>query len=195
MRLWQIKTFTSVTTCAGIALLWLAWQTLNSPLPDLQARPIADPPTQSKAPQATEAPEQALPLTAVLERPLFRPDRRPFTVPIVEPVVVPTPPPEPPPQEPPPPPPPPQMEAVAAPVFPQIALRGIRLTGQIDAALLETPDFPQGKWSSVGTEFLGWRITLIEKDKVTFTSGETIHTLQLYVDNPTNAIGNPPQGP
>jgi hypothetical protein len=130
------------------------------------------------------------PLTVSISRPLFRPDRRPFVVsPIVPvpeslapvlpepaaPVLV---------EESVPPPPP--------PTFPQVTLRGIHRTAQVDSALVESAAFPQGQWMHVNDEVEGWQIKSISDDAIIFTLGRQIQSLKLYVDNPANSIGNPP---
>ncbi len=190
MKLVMFKAFTTLITCASLAILWSAWQILSASTYRLESRPFAGPPHELKTAQPPDIFEQPKPLNAIMARPLFRPDRKPFTPPPVVPAVAPMPEPaSPPPPEPPPP--APLAVPLVVPEFPAIALRGIRMTGEIDAALLESPDFPQGKWISVGTELLGWHITRIEKERVIFSAGDIKHTLQLYVDNPTNAVGNP----
>jgi hypothetical protein len=192
MRLYHLKALTTVFFFSTVILTAWAWHVFNLPVEVLSLRPVV--PSASLSRNNTPRPviDEAATLSSVFARPLFRPDRRPFdpnkaaivtpepqaSLPAPEPPAVPEPPPTP-------------VVQVPPPVFPQITLRGVRRTGQNDAALLETPDFPLGKWFPVGTVLSNWRLKSINDDGVTFLSGDLTQVLQLYVDNPVKSVGNP----
>ena len=130
-------------------------------------------------------------LSVSISRPLFRPDRRPFKIqppaleiagPLSLILDLPVPPPVP-------------ADLPPRPQFPQILLRGIHKSGQIDAALIESQEYPQGGWKLVDDMVGGWRIKSISSGSVTFSLGEETNVLKLHVDNVVNAIGSPPPGP
>jgi hypothetical protein len=130
-------------------------------------------------------------LSVSISRPLFRPDRRPFKIPPPELEIA-----GPPPLILDPPVPPPVPEGLLPPPqFPQILLRGIHKSGQIDAALIESQEHPQGSWKVVNDLVGGWRIMSISSGGVTFLLGKETNVLKLHVDNLANAIGSPPPGP
>lgn len=130
-------------------------------------------------------------LSVSILRPLFRPDRRPFKIPPPELEIA-----SPPPLIFDPPVPPPVPEGLTPPPqFPQILLRGIHKSGQIDAALIESQEHPQGGWKHVDERVDGWRIVSISSDSVTFSLGKETNVLKLHVDNLVNTIGSPPPGP
>jgi hypothetical protein len=191
MRLLYVKILTILSFLSGLGLFFAAWHVGNLPLLDFPALSVKSPAPQKSSVPANEAIVGPEPLVIAFERPLFRPDRKPFDprkdVVIAEPLPLP---------------PPPEPEIAALPVevvpaavavFPQLTLRGIHMTGQIDKALLETPETPLGSWMTVGTIVLNWRLKTITSDSVTFSLGDQTQILKLYVDNPTNSIGNPQQ--
>ena len=194
MRIYHLKALTVVFLVATVLLIGGAWHITNIPVADLSLRPLPQVSQPSKAKTSRPVLDEAAPLSSVFARPLFRPDRRPFDpnkVAIVQlepqalppapaPPPVPAPPPSPVVQAPPPP-----------PVFPQITLKGVRLSGQNDAALLETPDFPLGQWFPLGSDVSNWRLKSITDGDVTFSFGDLTQVLQLYVDNRAKSVGNP----
>jgi hypothetical protein len=194
MRVFHLKALTAVFLLATVVLTGWAWQIVNSPVADLSLRPLSQSARLLMAKTVRPNADDAESLSNVFTRPLFRPDRKPF-VPKEVAVVEPAPPAPPPALEPPPVPEPPPSPVVQAPppplVFPQITLRGVRLTGQNDAALLETPEFPLGQWFPVGSDLSNWQLKSITDDSVTFSSGDLSQVLQLYVDNPEKSVGNP----
>jgi hypothetical protein len=191
MRIYHLKALVAVLVLSTVFLTGWAWHVVSTSVADLSLRRLSQPANAPKAKVGRTVTDAASPLSAVFARPLFRPDRRPFdaskliavAAPSLEPVL-----PELPPE---PPTPPPVTLPPPPPVFPQITLRGVHLTGQRDVALLETPDFPLGRWLPVGSDLSNWHIKSISSDSVTFVSGELTQVLQLYVDNLTNNIGNP----
>jgi hypothetical protein len=193
MRVYHLKALTAVFILATVFLTAWAWHTFKRPVADLSLRPLSQSAKPAKSRTIRPVTDEAVALSNVFARPLFRPDRRPFDpnkMVVVEPEPqAPLPVPEPPPV--PKLPPSPVVQAPLPPVFPQITLRGVRLTGQNDAALLETPDFPLGQWFPVGSDLSNWRLKSITDDGVTFISGDLTRVLQLYVDNPANVVGNP----
>jgi hypothetical protein len=196
MRVFHLKALTAVFLFATVVLTGWAWQIVNSPVADLSLRPLSQSAKLLLAKTVRPNTDEAASLSNVFTRPLFRPDRKPFVpkeVAVVEPAPQALPPaPEPVPVPAPEPLPIPVVQAPPPPpVFPQITLRGIRLTGQNDAALLETPDFPLGQWFPVGSDLSSWRLKSITDDGVTFVSGDLTQVLQLYVDNPAKSVGNP----
>ena len=190
MRLYHLKALVAVFLLATVVLTGWALRVVNTPVADFALRTLAQSEITPKVKASQLVTEEAPPLSDVFARPLFRLDRRRFDP---SKVVTVAPQPQAPPLAPEPvpePPPIPVAQAAPPPVFPQITLKGVRLTGQKDAALLETPDFPLGQWFSVGSDLSNWRLKSITDDSVTFISGDLTQVLQLYVDNPTNSIGN-----
>jgi hypothetical protein len=196
MRLYHLKALVAVFLLTTVVLTGWAWYVVTTPVADLSSRTLAQSARGPKARATPAAAEEAALLSNVFARPLFRPDRRPFdpskvlavaTEPQAPPLVpepAPVPLPSPVVLAPPPP-----------PVFPEITLRGVRLNGQNDKALLETLDFPLGQWFPVGADLYNWRLKSITDDGVTFISGNFTQVLQLYVDNPEKSVGNPQQQP
>ncbi len=198
MRIYHLKALVAVLLLTTVFLTGWAWRIVNTPIAELSSRPLSLPVKFSKANASRLAKVETAPLSNVFVRPLFRPDRRPFDPSKFAVVSTPEPQPPPPAPEPTPIPELPPIPAVQPPppaIFPQITLKGVRLTGQNDSALLETPEFPLGQWFAVGADLSNWRLKSITHDGVTFISGDLTHVLQLYVDNPTNSVGNPQQAP
>lgn len=131
-----------------------------------------------------------------LARPIFRRSRKPFdpsemiqvTVPAALPAPVLAPPP----------PPPPVVEqiAVAAPTPPQTAeslqlsLKGIYSFEGVWKALFVSPSLPQGEWLAIGSDISGWKLTKVDPNVVTISSGDQKIELKLYVDNQLNVLGS-----
>jgi hypothetical protein len=196
MRVFHLKALTAVFLLATVVLTGWAWQIVNSPVADLSLRPLSQSAKLLLAKTVRPNTVDAASLSNVFTRPLFRPDRKPFVpkeVAVVEPAPQALPPaPEPVPVPAPEPLPIPVVQAPPPPpVFPQITLKGVRLTGQSDAALLETPEFPLGQWFPLGSDLSNWQLKSITDDSVTFISGDLSQVLQLYVDNPAKSVGNP----
>ncbi|MHA3915832.1 hypothetical protein [Halovulum sp. GXIMD14793] len=120
---------------------------------------------QSQAAIATARPASYY--SAITERPLFEVTRRPVRPdapppePKPEPVAVPEPEPEP------------------KPVFPDVALMGVLMTGDTPRALLGLPG-QDANWMRQGQEMAGWTVTKIAADHVEFKNQEEVVLLDLY---------------
>jgi hypothetical protein len=201
LRNLSIATFT-VSIGAVIGGLW-AWQL---PAEDLSVRKII--PWQPNVFEVKKPEGSPLKLTDMkdsLARPIFQKSRKPFdpaeltqlAAPAV--TVTPTPVPAPPIIENAQPAPPPVVEQVSvAPEPPaqtaeslQLALKGIYSFDGVWKALFISPTLPDGEWLAIGSDISGWKLTNVDPNVVTISSGDQKIELKLYVDNQLNALGSP----
>jgi hypothetical protein len=188
MRLLQLKMLTVLSLFSGCVFLVATWQVATSPISNLPLPPDSLNISYKSPVPLTVSISPPEPLAISFERPLFRPNRRPFDPAKLMVLTKPTPPP---PLEPEPLTLPVEENVPAAPVFPQLTLRGVHMTNQTVKALIESPEIPLGSWITVGTVVLNWHLKTVTSDSVTFTFGDRTQILKLYVDNPTNSVGNP----
>lgn len=71
----------------------------------------------------------------------------------------------------------------------QLALKGIYSFDGVWKALLVSPALPNGEWLVIGTDVSGWKLTKIDENVVTISSGNQNIELKLYVDNQLNVLG------
>ena len=131
-----------------------------------------------------------------LARPIFRKSRKPFDpsdlIQVMVPAALPAP------VLAPPPPPAPVVEqiAVVPPTPPQTAeslqlsLKGIYSFDGVWKALFVSPSLPQGEWLAIGSDISGWKLTKVDPNVVTLSSGDQKIELKLYVDNQLNVLGS-----
>ena len=48
----------------------------------------------------------------------------------------------------------------------------------------------QGEWIGIGSDVSGWKLTKVDSNVVTISSGEQKIELKLYVDNQLNVLGS-----
>ncbi len=131
-----------------------------------------------------------------LARPIFRRSRKPFDPSELIQATVPAPLPAPVLAPPPPPAPVVEQIAVAPPTPPQTAeslqlsLKGIYSFNGVWRALFVSPSLPQGEWIGIGSDVSGWKLTKVDPNVVTISSGEQKIELKLYVDNQLNVLGS-----
>jgi hypothetical protein len=200
LRNLSIATFT-VSIGAVVGGLW-AWQL---PTEELSARKII--PWQSNVLEVKKPERSAVKLSDMkdsLARPIFRKSRKPFDpseltqlaapavtvtpTPALAPTVVVAAQPAPPPVA---------EQASAAPEPPvqtaeslQLALRGIYSFDGVWKALFVSPTLPDGEWLAIGSDISGWKLTNVDPNVVTISSGDQKIELKLYVDNQLNALGS-----
>ena len=68
----------------------------------------------------------------------------------------------------------------------QLAIKGIEINGDAKLVLFTTPENPDGIWLAEGAEIMGWKITDLDANGVTLTTGQQNLKMQLYVDNKPN---------
>lgn len=187
MTIAKMKFITFIAAVVGLLLGYVAMRIASDVTPDLEHRPAI---IQRKAITNGRPPANLrtpVPMQVVFDRPLFQPLRRPFVaVPpavVVEQPVVP--------------------ESIPVlltePVLPAMAppamtLKGVKISAGSSAALIVTPEIQKGKWMKIGDIVADWKLVDITPGKVKFSLGSESHILQLYVDNPTNNVGNLQQG-
>lgn len=98
-------------------------------------------------------------------------------------------------------PPPPPVVIEQVPVAPppptqtaeslQLSLKGIYSFDGVWKALFVSPSLPQGEWLAIGTDISGWKLTKVDPNVVTISSGDQKIELKLYVDNQLNTLGSP----
>jgi Tfp pilus assembly protein PilP len=159
---------------AGVQL-WLSRPFWEPPagLPNVEGTPGGGSQPASK-PLDPQTETQSATSSVLFERPLFEPNRRPF-VPSSLPVT------EEPPQpveEPQPESPPEQLSTYADPS--QLRLMGVLMTGNEQAALIATPEKPEGSWTVQGGDVSGWRVQEIAPNSVTLQVDGQTHVLQHY---------------
>jgi hypothetical protein len=195
MRISQLRNLTIATFLVSIGCivtgLWI-WQ---MPTEDLSARKIMK--WEPNAAEVIKSENSAAKFTGMKEgltRPIFRRSRKPFvpeelvklTAPVV-PIASPAPPPPPTQvveQVPVAPPPPPQTAESL-----QLSLKGIYSFNGVWRALFVSPSLPQGEWLGIGSDVSGWKLTKVDPNIVTISSGDQKIELKLYVDNQLNVLG------
>lgn len=157
----------------GFVLFELRSQQLADP--SLRPIPKWQPQVQLVTPYYKATNETAS-YTATFSRPLFLHTRRPFVLVLPAPMTDNAPVPEPPPLSEPPP------QATYDPN--QFSLKGILITSSKESALVASPEQPSGRWFTVGTDLMGWKVLKIDNNSVTLGFGEQTHKLKQYVDKP-----------
>jgi hypothetical protein len=173
MKAYVFRWLTLLFLVFGGVQLWLSRPFWEPPagLPSVEVTQGSSQPASKPLDAQTETQATS---SVLFERPLFEPNRRPF-VPSSQPVT----------EEPPQPveepqiePPPEQPPTYADPS--QLRLMGVLMTGNEQAALIATPDKPEGAWTVQGGDVSGWKVQEIAPNSVTLQVDGQTHVLQHY---------------
>jgi hypothetical protein len=194
MKIRDLQILTALLVAISFVLLSFAVAVWLEPVPDMSQRQVqAWQPADNFAILPSQVRTLKTELAQALERPLFRVSRRPFDpskVVIAEAILPPAIPAA------------PQPSPPAAPTAPQLvqdssqlSLKGIAIDSINRLALIATSELPDGEWLAVGAELNGWKVKKLDPNSVTLAAGDQTVILQLYVDNKSNSVGNPPPTP
>jgi hypothetical protein len=67
-----------------------------------------------------------------------------------------------------------------------LQLKGIMINRNSRKALLNSSQDPVGRWLQVGDSIADWQIVSIEESRISMKSGDSVGSLQLYVDKSAN---------